>query len=169
MIRITSRGNQYVEGDLVQQAASRVTFNVRNAYDSIFGTLQHTEMNVSFDHGRSRTRPGRGDRAARRTRCGSTQGAHSRGQSPSRRREVGGSGELRAVPGGHTTKGLDMGPYRWHTVSRDRRVAAPARLLSRIHPPSGRGVLGCALPASNARSTARILASRSPSEGSRKR
>ena len=49
MIRITSRGIQYVEGDLVQQAASRVTFNVRNAYGSIFGTQQHAEMNVSFD------------------------------------------------------------------------------------------------------------------------
>ena len=49
MIRITSRGIQYVEGDLVQQAASRVTFDVRNAYDSIFGTQQHAEMNVSFD------------------------------------------------------------------------------------------------------------------------
>jgi hypothetical protein len=26
-----------------------VTLNVRNAYDSIFGTQQHAEMNVSFD------------------------------------------------------------------------------------------------------------------------
>jgi hypothetical protein len=49
MIRITSRGIQYVEGDLVQQAASRVTFDVRNAYDSIFGTQLHAEMNVYFD------------------------------------------------------------------------------------------------------------------------
>ena len=49
MIRITSRGIQHVEGDLVQQAASRVTFNVRNAYGSIFGTHQHSEMRVSFD------------------------------------------------------------------------------------------------------------------------
>ena len=49
MIRITSRGIQYLEGDLVQQAASRVTFNVRNAYDSIFGTQQHAEMSVSFE------------------------------------------------------------------------------------------------------------------------
>jgi hypothetical protein len=48
MVRITSRGIQYVEGDLVQQAASRVTFNVRNAYGSIFGTQQHAEMSVSF-------------------------------------------------------------------------------------------------------------------------
>src|SRR5215210_1694875 len=31
------------------RAASRVTLNVRNAYDSIFGTQQHAEMNVSFD------------------------------------------------------------------------------------------------------------------------
>jgi hypothetical protein len=49
MIRITSRGIQYVEGDLVQQAASRVTFNVRNAYGSSFGTQQHAEMSVSFE------------------------------------------------------------------------------------------------------------------------
>ena len=35
-----------------------------------------------------------------------------------------------------------MGPYRWHAaVSRHRRVAASARLLSRVHPPSGSGVL----------------------------
>ena len=33
----------------MQQAASRVTFNVRNAYDSIFGTQQHAEMSVSFE------------------------------------------------------------------------------------------------------------------------
>ena len=26
-----------------------MTLNVRNAYDSIFGTQQHAEMNVSFD------------------------------------------------------------------------------------------------------------------------
>jgi hypothetical protein len=49
MIRITSRGIQYVEVDLVQQAASRVTFNVRNAYGSSFGTQQHAEMSVSFE------------------------------------------------------------------------------------------------------------------------
>jgi hypothetical protein len=74
MIRITSRGIQYVEGDLVQQAASRVTFNVRNAYGSIFGTQQHAKMNVSFDFSRVEAELDRrgGERAARRTRCGST-------------------------------------------------------------------------------------------------
>jgi hypothetical protein len=50
MIRITARGIQYVEGDLEQQAAPSVTFNVGgNAYGNIFGTQQHAEMNVSFD------------------------------------------------------------------------------------------------------------------------
>jgi hypothetical protein len=49
MIQITARGIQYVEGDLEQQAAPSVTFNVGNAYGSIFGTQQHAEMNVSFD------------------------------------------------------------------------------------------------------------------------
>jgi len=49
-IRITARGIQYIEGDLEQQAAPNVTFNVGNAYGSIFGTQQHAEMNnVSFD------------------------------------------------------------------------------------------------------------------------
>jgi len=50
MVRITARGIQYIEGDLEQQAAPNVTFNVGNAYGSIFGTQQHAEMNnVSFD------------------------------------------------------------------------------------------------------------------------
>jgi hypothetical protein len=49
MIRITARGIRYVEGDLEQQATPSVTFNVGNAYGSIFGTQQHAEMNVSFD------------------------------------------------------------------------------------------------------------------------
>jgi hypothetical protein len=49
MARITARGMQYVEGDLEQQSVSNVTFNVGNAYGSIFGTQQHAEMNdVSF-------------------------------------------------------------------------------------------------------------------------
>ena len=50
MVRITALGIQYIEGDLEQQAAPNVTFNVGNAYGSIFGTQQHAEMNnVSFD------------------------------------------------------------------------------------------------------------------------
>jgi len=51
VVSITARGIQYVEGDLQQQQSSgSVTFNVQNAYGSIFGTQQHAEMsNVSFD------------------------------------------------------------------------------------------------------------------------
>jgi len=53
LIKITARGIQHVEGDLEQQAApSNVTFNVGNAYGSIFGTQQHAGMNdVSFEFG----------------------------------------------------------------------------------------------------------------------
>jgi hypothetical protein len=49
LVWITADGIRYVEGDLVQQAVPSVTFNVGNAYGSIFGTQQHAEMNVSFD------------------------------------------------------------------------------------------------------------------------
>lgn len=50
MVRITTLGIQHVEGDLEQSATPNVTFNVGNAYGSIFGTQQHAEMsNVSFD------------------------------------------------------------------------------------------------------------------------
>jgi hypothetical protein len=50
MIKITARGIQYVEGDLERQAAPSVTtYNVGNAYGSIFGSQQHAEMDVSFD------------------------------------------------------------------------------------------------------------------------
>jgi hypothetical protein len=49
LVWITADGIRYVEGDLEQQAAPIVTFNVGNAYGSIFGTQQHAEMNVSFD------------------------------------------------------------------------------------------------------------------------
>jgi hypothetical protein len=50
MVKITALGIQYIEGDLEQQATPSVTFNVGNAYGSIFGTQQHAEMNnVSFD------------------------------------------------------------------------------------------------------------------------
>jgi hypothetical protein len=50
LVKITARGMQYVEGDLEHQGAPNVTFNVGNAYGSIFGTQQHAEMNnVSFD------------------------------------------------------------------------------------------------------------------------
>jgi hypothetical protein len=50
LIKMTARGTQYVEGDLEHQGAPNVTFNVGNAYGSIFGTQQHAEMNyVSFD------------------------------------------------------------------------------------------------------------------------
>ncbi len=49
IIRITTRGIQYVEGDLEQPAAPSVTFNVENAYNSIFGTQRHAEMTVYFD------------------------------------------------------------------------------------------------------------------------
>lgn len=39
MVSITATGIQYVEGDLQQQQAPRnVTFNLQNAYGSIFGT-----------------------------------------------------------------------------------------------------------------------------------
>ncbi len=50
MVSITALGVQYVEGDLQRDAAANVTFNVANAYGSIFGTQEHAEMNnVSFD------------------------------------------------------------------------------------------------------------------------
>jgi hypothetical protein len=51
IVSITARGMQYVEGDLQpQQSMGNVTFNVQNAYGSIFGTQQNAEMsNVSFD------------------------------------------------------------------------------------------------------------------------
>lgn len=49
MIKVTARGIQYVEGDLEREVAPSVTFNVGNAYGSIFGTQQHAEMKVSFD------------------------------------------------------------------------------------------------------------------------
>ena len=50
VVQITARGMQHVEGDLEPQGAANVTFNVENAYGSIFGTQQHAEMNnVSFD------------------------------------------------------------------------------------------------------------------------
>jgi hypothetical protein len=50
IVAITTYGIRYVEGDLEQQAAPSVIFNVGNAYGSIFGTQQHAEMNnVSFD------------------------------------------------------------------------------------------------------------------------
>ena len=51
MVSITALGIQYVEGDLQRRdAPGSVTFNVQNAYGSIFGTQQHAEMNnVSFD------------------------------------------------------------------------------------------------------------------------
>ncbi len=50
MVSITALGIQYVEGDLQREAGANVTFNVGNAYGSIFGTQQHAEMNnVSFD------------------------------------------------------------------------------------------------------------------------
>lgn len=50
MVAITARGIQYVEGDLERESGANVTFNVGNAYGSIFGTQEHAEMNnVSFD------------------------------------------------------------------------------------------------------------------------
>jgi hypothetical protein len=49
LVWITADGIRYVEGELEQQAAPRVTFNVGNAYGSIFGTQHHAEMKVSFD------------------------------------------------------------------------------------------------------------------------
>jgi hypothetical protein len=50
LVKITARGIQRVEGDLEQQVTPSVTFNVTNAYGSIFGAQQHAEMNnVSFD------------------------------------------------------------------------------------------------------------------------
>jgi len=50
LIKMTARGMQSVEGDLEHQDVPNVTFNVGNAYGSIFGTQQHAEMNnVSFD------------------------------------------------------------------------------------------------------------------------
>jgi hypothetical protein len=51
MVAITSKGMQYVEGDLQrQEPRGDITFNVGNAYNSIFGAHQHAEMNnVSFD------------------------------------------------------------------------------------------------------------------------
>jgi hypothetical protein len=48
-VKITTDGIRYVEGDFERQGAPNVTFNVGNAYGSIFGTQQHAEMNVSFD------------------------------------------------------------------------------------------------------------------------
>ena len=44
MIKITAQGIDYVEGRIQQSAPASVTFNVGNAYGSIFGTQQHAQI-----------------------------------------------------------------------------------------------------------------------------
>jgi hypothetical protein len=44
ILKITAEGIDYVEGNSQQSAPTSVTFNVGNAYGSIFGTQQHAQI-----------------------------------------------------------------------------------------------------------------------------